>query len=204
MKLLSTQPNRSLIRYQQPTYIFGERERERNKLARTNRHLWIRFFVSPNGRFPSAQRLDLPGDEPAPPARLRRGRRRHGPGPRQRDRVFVLLLHVPAPGSFRRLPERGPAPDPGPGRPRLVVAASRDGDGEGARDSALAVDEAVPAAERADGGGGGRGGRAGAGPRARAVGAEPEEAVAEAVRAHAAARQGRVPPAAPVVAGHRR
>jgi hypothetical protein len=29
MKLLSTQPNQSLIRYQQPTYIFAERERER-------------------------------------------------------------------------------------------------------------------------------------------------------------------------------
>jgi hypothetical protein len=189
-----------------------QRERNGNKLTRTNRHLWIRFFVSPNGRIPSAQRLDLTGDEPAPPARLPRalrlGRRRHGPGPRQRDRVFVLLLHVPAPCSFRRLPERGPAPNPGLGRPRQVDATSGDGDGdgEGARDAALAIDEAVRAAERAAGGdgGGGRGGRAGARPRARAVGAEPEEAVAEAVRAHAAARQGRVPPAAPVVAGHRR
>jgi hypothetical protein len=188
-----------------PTFL--QRERNGNKLTRTNRHLWIRFFVSPNGRIPSAQRLDLTGDEPAPPARLRRalrlGRRRHGPGPRQRNRVFVLLLHVPAPCSFRRLPERGPAPNPGLGR--LVDAASGDGDGdgEGARDAALAIDEAVRAAERAAGGDGG-GGRAGARPRARAVGAEPEEAVAEAVRAHAAARQGRVPPAAPVVAGHRR
>jgi hypothetical protein len=76
------------------------------------------------------------------------------------------------------------------------------GDGARARDPVLPLDEAVDAAERAAAGGRGRrGGRAGAGagPCAGAGGAQAEEAVAEAVRAQAAAGQRRVPPAAPLV-----
>jgi hypothetical protein len=77
--------------------------------------------------------------------------------------------------------------------------------GDGARplDPALPLDEAVDPAQRAGARGRGRRRRrragAGAGPRAGAVRAQAQEPVAEAVRAHAAAGRGRVPPAAPLV-----
>jgi hypothetical protein len=164
-------------------------------------------------RPPVPERLERAGEVPPPPRRPHRrcglglhGRRGHGAGARQAQ-AFVLVRH-----SLRvrcGLPERRPPP-----HPRLPPASSLSGgceggarrDGPRPRDPVLPLDEAVHASHRLAGGRGrgGRGGtrrRAGAGSRVRAVGAEAEEPVPEAARAHpAAGSRDRVLPALPQVA----